>query len=593
MLAMYIVAGLHALWLWWGGLRGRLGFAWRGSPVARLFLGFVAWQLVVLAGVDSAFRMWFGNPEFGEGVGFYVAIALGFMVFCELFAQPRMQKILALVAVSAISTASLIHLTQSTHSIFSLSRWADEVGLMLLWVALGIALLWPALPLKKLFPALCGGALLLLALEARIAAAACLLAACGVLCFRLVPMHKTWRVLACVAVLAPLSFIAIAQADWGTDKRSSMGERARLAQVAVKAIESEPQRLLLGHGWGAFQDDVFRYSVLPDVHLYVNGKASPNTNLLSDAAHHTHNQALEALMALGVVGAGLWLSLWLVALWRLPEAQFRTAAPVLVGLVMVSMFWFPQANLAGFMAFGLAALVCATSRPAKPLPQAASLAFIPLIGVMFWAAAAQFMAMGYGAFYRAVLAYPYQQFSSAVFEEDARRGGDRFRFITNYLMNDLKNGALPENANIAGWVGHVFEASFAYAKDERSGPYVASTTLMLQNTLLAHTKTEAFASVEVLSDRFFNESLIDLARVAPLREDFAALQLYRLDMQQDKSLPALLDKLLEVAPDHRSALWLKGKRTGDKAMMQRALDLGAARVYPITDIEIDSLGLRR
>jgi hypothetical protein len=85
------------------------------------------------------------------------------------------------------------------------------------------------------------------------------------------------------------------------------------------------------------------------------------------------------------------------------------------------------------------------------------------------------------------------------------------------------------------------------------------------------------------------DAIIRISKKAPLREDYIAPFLMSLDGFTNgnrENQREILQNILKVAPEHRSALWLLGTIENNDEMKKQAIDSGVDRVYPVTDIEL-------
>lgn len=432
------------------------------------------------------------------------------------------------------------------------------------------------------------------------------------------PVRPFTRKLMCAACLAGLAYTLLCYQPTlftGGYSNGSISQRVHMNAVALHAITDEPSRLLLGHGWASFQNDLLKYAMLDQVSMFKNGKLDPNLNTVMGNAAHSHNQPLEALLASGFVGCVLWFAMAFIVILRVPDRLFWRVVPIHVAMVLTSYFWFPVSFLIGFMALYWAAAIHATADDRKPelvdagKSQWLALAFIPLGFIMLYSTVEQYRAMRYSEWLHDALYAPYRDYPMELILEDAGRGGERLRAITSLFVADLINNYEIEAKvkdyeylkhvamapDVHRWVERLLAAGYLMGMDPRSGVHAGSMDLALQFFL----QTKAMAGDDYDKARadsflFYPAAVVRLARTAPLREDFAAPYLYHLEQSGDKpTLTLMLARLLDANPKHRIALWITGKYLSKqagkeekgKALMRQALDAGVARIYLITPEE--------
>lgn len=626
LLAIFLSSALLCFWFWLGIAKSWLAVERSNNPLFLCMVLWVGWQWVVTLFATSSWRSWFGVPGFGEGAAWYSCMLLAAMLAHALWQHMPCRHAMLRTCGLAIAVLSVLYGLGPAQEFYILlfdpwrptlwteplafwlpNRWGDYLVFMLGWAWIAFLLARPSVSLR-IYGALAAASLLVL-LGANSRAGIFLmpyaLTLTGVTLWcekRGLALFgapgKTWRALACLACFLPLAWVAFGLVNTQAEGQTSLAIRTRMNQIALSTLAHEPSRLVMGDGWVRFADDGMKYAMAAGGRHFKNGKNDPEAQFIYENSFHTHNQPVEALLSLGLPGMLLWFAIPLLAIWRLPQDRFWRTAPMLAAITVLSGFWFPIAQILTFQALGWAVLCHATARQPlekRSFPPSLCLAAIPVAMLFLWSSGQQYMAMRYGTVLSEAFSRPYQEYSPHWLADDARRGGDRLRGGANYLLENLRLGTVAITPNIVGWYGNYMDAAAIMAQKPGIGAYNGSLELTMQIFLMANLSDQAFAPIEAKSEPFFPASVVRLAAQAPLREDLSALYLYRLKNEGDTTiLPALLQRLLLIHPDHRVALWLMGKEMlkhpehvmQGKIMMRRAAALGVDRIYPIPDAEL-------
>jgi hypothetical protein len=614
--ALFLVAALTCGWFWQGIRRQWLSVPSPFPLYFKLIFAWTGWQiLVTLLSATSGWRSWFGSGMYGEGAGWYIAITLTTILAYALWPHMRYRMAMVYAVVSALIGMYALQVVPDTNSAWQTFAWPDYLAFLIGWTwmivllakpkmsmhsQLGIALLACALVIGTanrsawlLYPA---GAFVLLAVmwiaERR--------------ADKSLPGVPRWmRHAAVLGCLLPILYtVASYNPDTGTG--TSLEQRIHLNAIGLTAILDEPSRLLMGKGWNAFQDDNLKYAVFDSVAMFSDGEFKPNATNIFGTAAHSHNQPLEALLALGIIGFFLWYALMLVVIRRIPAAMFWRIIPIHGAMVLLFYFWFPLSFFLSFIALYWAGLAHTLEHGEKkttaPLPTKSdrmlsplvALAFIPLAYVMLWSSWESYRAMRYGDWILHVLYTPYQPYQMEAILEDGERGGERLRTIVGEFLDNVhadRRGVEPDSYL---WIERLLQASFLLGQKPNIGAHVATLDIAIQFFLQMRPSDERLTRARADSFLFYPASVMRLTQVAPRREDLTMPYLYDLDkMKNTGDMSLMLNRIRDVQPNHRIATWLTGtmlldnpktKASGER-LMHEALEAGVDTIYPIPRAE--------
>jgi hypothetical protein len=422
---------------------------------------------------------------------------------------------------------------------------------------------------------------------------------------------RNWRLTAMAACLAPMLFVGFSVSYGGIigtnpnstgieglfTKDNAIGSRVVLNQVAISTMQHEPQRWLLGAGWGRFTDDIFKYILVDGVHSYHDGKRDLNSSALEGEAFHSHSQPLEILLSMGITGLVLWFAIPLLLLLQLATSHFWSCAPMLVALVVLSYFWFELPQCLAFDALMMASLVSIS--PSKNTERITGRFMLPCIAafavMMSWSAWQKNQSMRYSdALVAAIPDKPYENFTLEWLTDDIPHGGDALRTMSMLYAAKIQSlNAI--DANHRGWYALLMNAASVAANTPSAGARLASNELWLQYKLLIdYGSFRSFSELGHQAALSITDSVLLVTKIAPLRDEYATFYLLNLagTTHNDKTKQeVILRNMLTASPNHRAALWVLGKLLDNdegRAMMAKAARLGVDTVYPVTRAEIEA-----
>lgn len=448
---------------------------------------------------------------------------------------------------------------------------------------------------------------------------------------------KIWRSLAVFACLAPLCWIGISSnIHWmpektliadgsdadGSRNAGSFETRMEYNQYLFSLIANEPGLLLHGNGWGRFSDNQFKYGIIDGTYAFKDGKFLPTAVAYNNDSEHAHAQPVEALVAGGVLNLLLWLLIPIYVIWNIPKAFFWVCVPTIVAVTIMGYLWYFTPFSFAFLAMYWFVLsdVTAGKTQAHPAKRWQTI-------LLFFA----FLAMGVSGWqqtlanvetrklFLSVFTENPETYDPKIIEADLARGGERTKQIIQWwlLFSYEIRGEFAE-----GWYHNMISASRIASQSPHVGSRLALMELVIQNMvffqnfyidwyvpvrdrsflpnsrvpLLPNTVTKRLKPAAMAT---YPDMIKRLALRAPLREDLAAPYLHsviepQLKNKANDEAVSLLRDLLQIAPEHRSALWLYGSylrhQSGHEeqglAMQKKAALLGVEKIYPVTDKQL-------
>ena len=634
-LAMFSISAVTACWLAAGIYFRFFSFPFpRGNSLVYLWCAWLVWQAVCTAFSPSPWRSWFGPPEQGEGLAWYLCASVFMLQLSVLWSSEHFRRYLFTYSFALMLILATLHFISDEQNnllagfiFLRISAayfaellpfvWPDYLGYMAGWWWVALMLTYRGLRLRLLlvlgictffilFASSNQVACVLVGYAMLITLTIRLIHACGLLHFT--HISRTWRNLVVLAMCLPLLWLFASPwitAGYSPEQSRSIPTRILINHITLAAIAEEPSHLLLGKGWGQFADDFFKSAMVRDIRVYDDGRHNPNWVMIRGYNYHTHNMSGETLLALGLVGFLLWLFMPIIAARKMPDAFFWAVSPMLVAVTVLQHFWFPLPQtmplqaLCWFLLMRMAFKSPPPTTNHQPLIAASCLA---LATALIWSASAQYQTICYDM----QMADPFgERYGTAVtqrfMEEDIKRGGDRLRtFFISTSKRMAKNQQNIEAKHITLYRMYLGAAA-NMARSPSIGAYNGQAVLYGYNMLLTSLRTPEFDEFQQpLSQDYPDIARRHTAR-APDREDVIAPFLRALyDSKQDrnhKRLMQMVGELLAVHPMHRSALWLGGKVLSEqeefklqgREMMRIALQLGADRVFLIKKSEIKAL----
>lgn len=354
-ISAHATAALAALGLGALAMGGRLDIgslrpAW---PAAVLAL----WSLVGSWWQDNLVGGLLGSPQSGQGVLWYLDLALWLVVARLAVRSPPAWRLLTDLAAATGWAVALIAIW---------GRLSDNP--LLIFVTAYYA--WPALALPAMLLAHPGGPGWPFRVIAILGAALALLIAADSKTFALIALFAvvfctfSWRCaarmpwlrsksfgLVVLVTAAVVPFIMIASglvAHMGP----SMRARALVSQIALARLREQWDTWLIGLGWGRTSDAFATHLDIVQAPLWDRAR----WDFLERDYFHSHNLLTETMLAAGVPGVVLAIAILAIPVWLAPSAK-RPYAIAFGGAWLLAMgVWFELVFALPFFALAVAAL---------------------------------------------------------------------------------------------------------------------------------------------------------------------------------------------------------------------------------------------
>ncbi len=619
---MHLLAGTAALGLIpvlaWNGRHCRILF----HPFVLLSLALAAWILLTGPWQPVPRLAWFGSPQIGEGLFWFLDLAVFVASGMVLMRHPKIRVFLGSLALLVVlylvvATLHAIHFAGNPNLVsatpFVPYYFPDYLAFFGIFF---VAILISCFRLKK------PGAVL----------AACLLGAAVVyvsdnragmvLVFAMAPLawlilkYGPWTGLArrglavtgaiLVPVIVTLLVLTIDYSDLAREGgtlgliANSALSRQRLIDVAITAAARDPSIALIGSGWGSYSD-------LLAIHLPIDWAPLRKDVFFEDSwdavfrvDFHSHNFLVEGLFSSGVVGLLLVLA-FTAALpgwcWRRYVVMAGTLGALTGGL---SAAWFqlppsmPFMALAwaGFAAPGTTAFIAGRRRGMALLALAVIGGVLVTVGIgslRYSDRAFFFTPSMESPLYREAKRSP----CAEIFADQGRGGvhlAHRLRTFVKYIINRSAKGESIEPGRINELRGLICAAE-DYV--DRGGTYrlLLATLFARADLAFAVSRPELEPLVNVYLSNW-GERLNQALRIGPKRTDLAASYLlWLLREGREGAFSRLARALYRDNPEDAVALWfsgialLGGTSGADDglARMRKSLDKGIERIIPVDE----------
>jgi hypothetical protein len=361
-------------------------------PVVLVTGGLGIWSALTAIEAPLPMRSFFGPAETGEGVLWYFTLAVQTALALMVWPDPRIRRMIVGAGIVAGLTIVGLNVPLPIHSPWRPAVWpefAAYLGIYLLAiVASGISVRWPGIvgrmlariPMvgaaiaapgtPRLLAALLVGMAIIMTSQNKTAIALALAGLPAAMLATVLIRHRGLRmaVTITVAVLAPLGIVGGMYWLGIHQHLESPLSRTAMSRLVVTALESEPQLLLHGTGWGAFNDVLYRYGYLVRDATLATETWQQSLGHTGGGAFHSHNGFLEATLSTGLLGGLLYLAIPLTAILCSRRRHGGLLAGVWIVSSGLSAAWFALPLVVPFQALALAATVGGTPcrHPTRP-----------------------------------------------------------------------------------------------------------------------------------------------------------------------------------------------------------------------------------
>ena len=613
MLGMFVLSSLSALWLAVGISFRLLAFQRALHPVIWLLLAWAGWQCVSLLGAENTHRAWFGIVQTGEGAAWNIMLCLLFFMIMPLWQQARCQRIMLLVALASLAVMSWLHFFPArfcntdlhndiTDNPNAPANWPDYLAFIAGW-------LWIAYASVPRLRTACRHAWAVIILSIILVVSEnhsahfimyTIMIGSGIMLWlqatRRLPdifvPKKTWRILAMVGCVLPFFWALSADKDsLFPDKNCvSLQQRNGFNQASFTMVKQEPCILAAGKGWGRFDDDFFKNALFQHTYMFKDGEYNMNWIGLTTHVFHPHNQPLAVLLALGIPGLLLFLAMPMAIIWRIRREAFWWCVPMVLAVNTLGYVWFLMPQVLAFQALGMVALAAACRTGISShvaVPRWAALPVLVMAPLLAWSAAE-----AYGSRFEHIIAEdPNQPGMVDWLAQDIARGGERLvegaLFHAETMVMKIRDHTLTDKER--DWFRNFLDVAHRAAASEKATPRMAMLETKLVMGLFRIAIPSPLDELKPALKAGMPDMIVRFSAIVPAREDFTVPFFLSLDdyAQGDKAMQvAFLERVLAVAPNHRTALWLLGGLNHDEAMKKRAAQLGVDRVFPVTKEEL-------
>ncbi|GAB6052239.1 hypothetical protein JCM17960_10590 [Magnetospira thiophila] len=576
------------------------------------------WSALVSPWQELPLQSWFGSPEIGEGVLWYMDMALLIAAALVLIRYPLYRRILLVVAVVAtliVAISTWMYMNGIPNPVAPY-YFADYMAFLGIGIGGAVATLWkaPLLPRALVAALFCVGIVVVSSNNAAIGML--MLTPLALLVYRYFPLSagkKPWLALAGV-MAAPLlitllvSLFELADLSTGTSSlaglANSVRSRHHLAHVVWEALGSQPLSWLTGLGWGSYADQLaihlpVKWAILVDDPLSVS---KLTTRDWWDAIHrvdfHSHNYVLEALLGGGIPALLLTLGVYAILPLGSRKRYAYLAFGMALSLAAVAATWFIFIGILPILALAVAGLARPVNGP-KRLPPVVPLFFVALFSLLSLAAgieSARFVpyAFKFTPPMQAPLpADPTVGTCKEIYEDHGRGGihlGHRLRTLVKVVQSTVQQQQQP-SPEMLSYLRGLACASEHYLSHD-AGMKLRIATILSQSDLAFLAADGATAELVARYLRTWEQRVFEVLDRAPDRTDLAAPYLsYLLSRGDNDRLRDLTSRLYAHNPDDPIALWFSGLallNSSDQgeagiARMQRALNLGLERLMPVDE----------
>lgn len=626
MLALFIFGVLNALWLGIGSIKNWLILERPVHPFMYILLAWVGWQFIALPFAENKYRSIIGIPQTGEGAAWQVLLLIIIFLIMPLWENLRYKKIILSVGAVSLCVMSYLHFNPKIFC-FKLDNYIDDNPATpanwpdyLAFIAAYLWLVFASVqslhkPKTYMFMImLCAATIFISSNTAANYFIYSMLIITGLaLWFRiwrrkphfiswLLNSHKLLKIIAVIGVFAPFYFVAISQQpERFPCKNDTLASRAVFNQVVISKLQHESEIFWTGRGYGGFSDDMFKYGMVDGLYSFKDGIYKPNCMWLNGNVFHSHNQPMEVLLSLGVLGFLLFMAIPISLLLQLRNALFWWCVPILLAAGAMSFTWFTLPQVLPFQALAYAALCAARKVKIRKGYKISPVFYVSVfMASLFFAACAwqQFQAIQYGNRLSHIRSESLNQSDIKEFiAQDIDRGGERLIAGAGYYVKEIlgRINSGQVNDEDRQWYKIFFEL-IHNAAFFLNNPNFAKLDNELSMLPFRLPKSSSLDELKPQLKKTLEDSVVRISEIAPEREDFTASYLMSLEDATGgdiKEQITVLERIISVAPNHRTALWLLGniymKSQNNKlqqlgiAMKLKAEGLGVKRVYPVLE----------
>lgn len=331
------------------------------NPVSLMLLFFVFWGIIVSFASKKSSLSFLGHPAIGEGLVTFINFYSSFISFLYLSRFSIYKKLIPIIIISICFVLIFISLTTNQYSP-SRPYWYNEyLGFYVLFLIF-IPIIYTKIK-SDLYIIIWISLIIVLLLltynKASLLAVGMAAFYYGFYQFKMMQHIKfayAFLFIFLMPFLMPFLtkiFISIPYfQEHYAYIVSSLFWRDQSNQVIVKDLISNPMGLLIGNGWGHFEELVKHYF---EVGIFQGWKKTP-LDEINRTSFHSHNLILELLHATGFIGLVLFMNFLLMLVVKVKKNIFLTLTCFVVSFLTLSSFWFMVPSI-----YPLLAALCAGS----------------------------------------------------------------------------------------------------------------------------------------------------------------------------------------------------------------------------------------
>lgn len=575
-------------------------------PPVQILMAFVAWNGLASCLQQFPARSWFGSPEVGEGIFAFLALLVLIVLAMTLWPIGWCRRLVAgAAALSALSIAGLDGLLPQG-SPWRPEMFASYAGAIGPAVALIVAGVVPRPESRRfMMAALAGLPVVVLSQNKTAIGLYCVVGPLAWLSIGRLPEYawRTRRILTWAPVLAVVVagiVLAVPLAFPWYDPLYSLRSRGLLALVGLKSLLVDPSGLLIGFGWGSYNDLLYRHTFIWGVRGFHDAVWNPDWEAIGAGSFHSHYEILETVLACGLLGGLLYLMLFRSLIREARTELLHLSAVVWLLQVGCASFWFPFMLSFPFLAAAIASstvpINVVASKPVRVLGVPRCGVVLAVVGVLTWGAIATAQdAIRGGRLLQALNRQDRDDIARfGTLADDHGRGGTHLWWTAlNYaafISGQMAGGQKPGFGQ-ALWYLRVLDEVDRWTAEGRAGVRLAALALALRNEIISSHENTLLAELRTRELARWGDVVLQVIRLAPDRTDVAVPYLGWLATSQHY-LPILsiCARVFERHPGDRVCLWYAGfamltdplTEAAGLADMHTALALGVDAVVPVT-----------
>jgi hypothetical protein len=295
----------------------------------------------------------YGLPQTGEGVAFYLSFSIFLISFCCLVNR-GWERILVINAMIASLFIFIITFVTHPGKVAFNPDWCPYVfSAFLAPIGIMVMLYSVVFEDKKIQLSCLGlGTIIILLSSNKTAIFALVIYALFLLVTKKLAISR--KLLAAVVISIPFVIVLVEIILNKLGEFPSVDSRIKLLQVVWEEFKDHPWRIFTGFGWGHYTDALISQLRKLPVLFYQNGHFTPSWDSIERIDFHSHHQVVESILALGIGGGLIALILPALPIFLCKRENLLLTALVCSMWATISSMWFTLMVHLPFLALGLA-----------------------------------------------------------------------------------------------------------------------------------------------------------------------------------------------------------------------------------------------